>query len=49
VLAASERAGGFGLFSIRERIGDLGGVLEIESEPGHGFTATLIVPNQFAV
>lgn len=36
--------GGFGLFSIRERMSDLGGALEIESEPGQGFTATLLLP-----
>lgn len=36
--------GGFGLFSIRERMADLGGGLEIECVPGHGFAATLIFP-----
>jgi len=36
--------GGFGLFSIQERMTDLGGVLEIESEPGEGFKAILIMP-----
>jgi len=36
--------GGIGLFSIRERMADLGGALRIESEPGHGFTATLVIP-----
>jgi signal transduction histidine kinase len=36
--------GGFGLFSIRERMADLGGALEIESAPGRGFAATLIMP-----
>jgi signal transduction histidine kinase len=36
--------GAFGLFSIRERMADLGGALEIESEPGKGTKATLIVP-----
>jgi len=36
--------GGFGLFSIRERLGHIGGHLSIESKPGHGTLATLIVP-----
>jgi PAS domain S-box-containing protein len=39
--------GGFGLFSIRERMADLGGELAIDSEPGHGFTASLVVPSAF--
>jgi signal transduction histidine kinase len=46
-LAASEatdRKGGFGLFSIRERMLDLGGALEIVSEPGHGCTAIMTAP-----
>ncbi|RLC12804.1 MAG: hypothetical protein DRI24_16920, partial [Deltaproteobacteria bacterium] len=36
--------GGFGLFSIEERMSDLGGVLEIESQPGKGCKAILTVP-----
>ena len=36
--------GRFGLFSIRERMADLGGALEIESAPGRGFAATLVMP-----
>jgi signal transduction histidine kinase len=36
--------GGFGLFSIRERMADVGGRFEIESAPGKGCKATLIVP-----
>ncbi len=36
--------GGFGLFSIRERMSDLGGALEIDCEPGKGCKAVLIVP-----
>jgi len=35
---------GFGLFSIRERIGHLGGELRIESGPGQGTKATLVAP-----
>ena len=34
----------FGLFSIQERMTDLGGSLDIESEPGKGCKATLTVP-----
>lgn len=34
----------FGLFSIRERMRALGGSFDIESEPGKGTCATLIVP-----
>ncbi len=36
--------GGFGLFSIKERMADLGGSLEIVSEPGQGTEAILAVP-----
>jgi signal transduction histidine kinase len=32
-------SGGFGLFSIQQRLLDLGGKLEIESAPGHGTKA----------
>jgi PAS domain S-box-containing protein len=42
--ATAVKEGGFGLFSIRERLGQLGGRLEIESEPGYGTKATLIAP-----
>ena len=35
---------GFGLFSVQERMSDLGGSLEIVSEPGKGCTAILRVP-----
>jgi PAS domain S-box-containing protein len=34
----------FGLFSIRERMRALGGRLELDSNPGHGTTATLVLP-----
>jgi len=37
-------ASGFGLFSIRERIGHLGGRVEIESAPGKGTRVRLTVP-----
>jgi PAS domain S-box-containing protein len=36
--------GGFGLFSIRERIAAIGGTLDISSWPGEGTHATLLVP-----
>lgn len=36
--------GGFGLFSTKERMADLGGALEIESQPGKGCTAILSMP-----
>ncbi len=35
---------GFGLFSIRERLGHLGGQLQIKSEPGRGTRVTLLAP-----
>jgi len=35
---------GFGLFSIEERINDIGGSLELESLPGKGVRATLTAP-----
>ncbi|HEU5201260.1 MAG TPA: PAS domain S-box protein [Nitrospira sp.] len=37
-------ASGFGLFSIHERMLSLGGRFELESSPGHGTTATLVLP-----
>lgn len=37
-------APGFGLFSIRERMHALGGRLDLCSRPGHGTTATLVMP-----
>jgi len=36
--------GGFGLFSVQERMADLGGSLEIDSSPGAGCTALLTLP-----
>ena len=43
---ASNKAGGFGLFSIRERLNYLGGSLEIDSKPGHGTRGTLVMPTK---
>jgi signal transduction histidine kinase len=42
----SRSSGGFGLFSIRERLHYLGGRLEVESLPRGGTRATLRVPLQ---
>jgi len=42
-------AGGLGLFSIRERIGLIGGTFEIDSAPGKGSRFTLIVPRTVEV
>jgi hypothetical protein len=36
--------GGFGLFSIRERPGHLGGRVDLQSAPGHGTKVTLVAP-----
>jgi signal transduction histidine kinase len=38
--------GGFGLFSIRERLHYLGGRVHVESESGRGTRITLMVPRQ---
>jgi PAS domain S-box-containing protein len=40
----SGQNGGFGLFSIQERMTDLGGALEIKSKPGEGCRMVLVVP-----
>ncbi len=42
--AKEGRAGGFGLFSLRERIASLGGRMEVKSAPGRGSRFTLIMP-----
>jgi two-component system, NarL family, sensor histidine kinase UhpB len=42
--AQPDHQGGFGLFSIRQRLEGLGGRLEIESAPGKGTTATIRAP-----
>ena len=39
-----EEKGGFGLFSIEERMTDLGGSFDIRSEPGKGCKAIISVP-----
>jgi PAS domain S-box-containing protein len=44
IAATAVREGGFGLFSIRERLEHLGGHLEIESAPGRGCKVTMTAP-----
>jgi PAS domain S-box-containing protein len=44
VAAKSVKEGGFGLFSIRERLEQLGGHLEIESAPGRGCKIIMKAP-----
>ena len=41
---SGDDCGGFGLFSVRERISDLGGKLTIVSQPGAGCKAVLLLP-----
>jgi signal transduction histidine kinase len=41
-----EAEGGFGLFSIRERLESIGGRFRLESSPGNGTKVTLMVPIQ---
>jgi PAS domain S-box-containing protein len=40
----SNRVGGFGLFSIRERLSYLGGSIEVDSKPSQGTRVTLAAP-----
>ena len=40
------QAGGYGLFSIQERLESLGGSLGIKSEPGKGTKITMLAPSQ---
>jgi PAS domain S-box-containing protein len=41
VISYEHETGGFGLFSIRERLGYIGGRVDIDSKPGHGTRVTL--------
>ena len=43
----SNKTGGFGLFSIRERLRYFGGNIDIESESGHGTQVRLSVPIKY--
>ena len=40
----SNTKGGYGLFSIQERLGSQGGYMEIDSNPGKGTRITLVFP-----
>lgn len=42
-----EKNNGFGLFSVRERVGCLGGRLELVSHPGKGTRAAVVIPGQW--
>jgi len=42
--AEGGRSGGYGLFSVRERLNLLGGRMEIDSAPGRGSRCTLLAP-----
>ncbi|MEW6754486.1 MAG: ATP-binding protein [Candidatus Latescibacterota bacterium] len=42
--AAGRASGGFGLFSIRERVAAVGGRLEVDSAPGRGTRVTVQLP-----
>ena len=44
IAATATKTGRFGLFSIRERLKQLGGSIEIESAPGYGTCITLCAP-----
>jgi DNA-binding NarL/FixJ family response regulator/anti-sigma regulatory factor (Ser/Thr protein kinase) len=44
VTPSEARSTKFGLFSIKERMRSLGGELELETSPGKGTTATLVLP-----
>jgi len=44
IASTPTQTGGFGLFSIRERLEQLGGRLEIESQPGKGSKITMTAP-----
>lgn len=45
---AAAPEGGFGLFSIRERLLHLGGAIEVDSKPGLGTTVTVRIPCRVA-
>lgn len=42
--AAPSEKGGFGLFSVDERVGLLGGRMEVDSAPGRGAAVRMVVP-----
>jgi signal transduction histidine kinase len=45
---SSSKASEYGLFSVRERLHHLGGILTIASKPGEGTRVTLVVPRSAA-
>jgi signal transduction histidine kinase len=45
---AGDQAGGFGLFSIRERLEVLGGRMEVRAAPGLGTRVTIVAPGRRA-
>ena len=45
-LRAQPASGGFGLYSVRERLALFGGQLKVESGPGKGVRATVLVPRE---
>ena len=49
VIESRRATGGFGLFSIQQRLAHVGGRLEIESEPGNGARLILLAPLPQAV
>jgi PAS domain S-box-containing protein len=44
IFSQKEASGGFGFFSMRERLNYLGGRLDVRSRPGHGSRIALTVP-----
>ncbi len=44
VFASRQLSGGFGMFSMRERIRWLGGQMQVDSAPGRGTRVTLLLP-----
>ncbi len=44
VVSSSAKGGGFGFFSIRERLEELGGQIDINSQSGHGTKIKLMAP-----
>jgi len=44
VLGAEHQTAGFGLVSVQERLGYIGGELQVWSVPGQGTTCTVTVP-----
>ena len=49
IIGGAFTTGGFGLFSIRERLSYFGGRMTIDSEPGRGCRISLIAPSDLAL